>query len=429
MQLLSLIIFLLILLFLNVNIAYALGISSLLYVIFFTDVSPMVIAQQITAGADSTALLALPFFILAGELMNAGGITKKLVRFAMSLIGNIKGGLSVVVVITNMIMAAVSGAAIASGAAVGSVMIKSMEEKGYPKGFSAAVNAASATIGPIIPPSVGFIIYASVSNASIGKLFIAGIIPGIILGIAFIMLCLVISKKKNFPSGEPRNWEEIKSSFKDALWSLVMPIIMIGGIMSGIVTATEAGVIAVIYALIIGLYVNKDLKISFLSVIFLNAVKQTARIMLIIACASTFGWIISREIDATSFVQSVLSIANQKWLFMILFMSLVLLLGTFMEGGSIMIILTPLVLPILYELGIDIVYFGVIFQLAIMVGLLTPPVGMLLFVISGIANVEVKSIVRNIIPFYIVMILVIVIFAIFPDISLYLVNIFGDKIS
>ena len=424
-----LLICMLLLLILGVRIAYTLGISSLLYIILFTDISPMVVAQQISAGSDSIVLLALPFFLLAGEIMNAGGITHRLIRVAMSLIGNIKGGLSFVVVITNMIMAAVSGAAIASGAAVGSVMIKSMEEKGYNKGFAGAINAAAATIGPVIPPSVGFIIYASVSNASVGKLFIAGIIPGIILGLGMMVFCYILSIRHNFPSGEKRNWNEVVLSFKDAIWSLLMPVIIIGGIMSGAVTATEAGVIAVVYGLIVGIFIHKDISIKALPVIFTNTAKQTARIMIVIACASAFGWIISHEIEPGIFVENVLSVAGQKWIFMILIMTIIIALGTFMEGGSIMIILTPLILPILQTLGIDIIHFGVMFQLAIMLGLITPPVGILLFVISGAGNIEIKDIVMNIWPFYMVILLVIIICAIFPETTLWLINILGDKIS
>lgn len=422
-----LIISMLLLLILGVRIAYALGISSLLYIVFYTDVSPMVIVQQISAGSDSIVLLALPFFLLAGELMNAGGITQRLIRLAMSLIGNVRGGLSFVVIVTNMIMAAVSGAAIASGAAIGSVMIKSMEEKGYSKGFAGAVNAAAATIGPVIPPSVGFIIYASVSNASVGKLFIAGTIPGIILGLGMMALCYFLSIKHNFPAGEKRTQKEVIVSFKDAIWSLLMPIIIIGGIMSGMVTATEAGVIAVVYGLIVGVFIHKDILIADIPKILTNTAKQTARIMIIIACASAFGWIISREIDPQIFVEGVLSIASQKWIFMVIIIVVIVVMGTFMEGGSIMVILTPLLLPVLLNLGIDIIHFGVMFQLAIMLGLITPPVGILLFVISGAGNVEIKDIIKNIWPFYLVILLVIFICAIYPETTLWLLNFYGGK--
>jgi len=297
------------------------------------------------------------------------------------------------------------------------------------KGFSGAVNAAAATVGPVIPPSVGFIIYASVSNASVSKLFIAGTIPGIILGLGMMIICYIISKIKNFPSGDSRNWIEVKTSLKGAFWSLMMPVIIIGGIMSGAVTATEAGVIAAVYGLIIGIFVHKNIKISSLPAILSNTAKQTARIMFIIACASAFGWIISREIEPKAFVEGVLSVANQRWIFMIFITIFITLLGTFMEGGSIMIILTPLLLPILMTLGIDVVHFGVIFQLAIMLGLITPPVGILLFVISGAGNVEIKDIVKNIWPFYIIILVVITLCVIFPEITLWLINILGDNLS
>ena len=422
-----LIVSMLLLLVLGVRIAYAIGVSSLLYIVFCTDISPMVVAQQISAGSDSIVMIALPFFLLAGELMNAGGITHRLVRFAMSLIGSIKGGLSFVVVLTNLIMAAVSGTAIGSGAAIGSVMIGAMEEKGYPKGFAGAVNAAAATIGPVLPPSVGFIIYASVSNASVGKLFVAGIIPGLVLGLGIMVACFFISRKRNFPSGDKISLKEVKASFKGAIWSLLMPVIMIGGIMSGMVTATEAGVIAVAYGLVLGIWVHKDIKIKMLPAILTKAAKQTARIMIIIANAAAFGWIISREVEPQAFVEGVLFITRQKWIFMLLIICVFIVVGTVMEGGSIMIIFTPLLLPILQTFGIDIVHFGVVFQLTIMLGLITPPVGILLFVISGVGNVDVKDMLKNIWPFYIVIMVAIFLCAYIPDISLLLVHSFQLK--
>ena len=422
-----LILSMLLFLVLGVRIAYAIGISSLIYIIFYTDISPMVIAQQISAGSDSIVMIALPFFLLAGELMNFGGITHRLVRFAMSLIGSIRGGLSFVVVVTNMIMAAVSGTAIGSSAAIGSVMIGTMEEKGYPKGFAAAVNAAAATIGPVIPPSVGFIIYASVSNASVGKLFVAGTIPGIVLGLGMMVVCYIISRKRHFPSGERIKLKELKESFKGAIWSLLMPVIMIGGIMSGMVTATEAGVIAVAYSLVIGIWVHKEIKLKMLPAVLTKAAKQTARIMIIIASAAAFGWIISREVEPQVFIEGVLSITRQRWVFMFLIICIFLVMGTIMEGGSIMIILTPLLLPILQTFEIDLVHFGVVFQLTIMLGLITPPVGILLFVISGIGNVDMKDILKNIWPFYIVILVVIFLCAYIPDLSLLLVNILQLK--
>jgi tripartite ATP-independent transporter DctM subunit len=415
------------LLVMGVRIAYAIGLSSMIYIVFCTDISIMTVAQQISSGSDSIVMVALPFFLLVGQLMNAGGITDRLVRFSMAMLGGVKGGLSFVVVISNMIMAAISGAAIASGAAVGSVMIPAMEKKGYSKGFAGAINAAAATIGPVIPPSVGFIIYASVSHTSVVKLFIAGTVPGLILGIFMIGICYIISHKRNLPAGESHNKKEIISSFKGATWGLLMPVIIIGGIMSGIVTATEASVIAVVYGLIISLFVYKTIKFSQLPRIFAETAKQTARIMLIIASASAFGWIISRQVEPRVFVDTVTSITQSSTIFMLLIILVILIFGMVMEGGSIMIILTPLLLPVLNQFNINLIHFGVVFQLAIMVGLLTPPVGILLFVVSGAGNVNIKDILKNIWPFYLVIVFVILLVTFIPGLSLWLVNILNVK--
>lgn len=424
-----LILSMIILILMGVRIAYALGISALLYIMFLTEMSVLTTVQQISLGADSIVMVALPFFLLAGELMNAVGITDRLVRFAMALIGKISGGLSFVVILTNMIMAAISGAAVASGAAVGSVMIPSMTKTGYSKGYAGAVNAAAATIGPVIPPSIGFIIFASVSNASIGKLFIAGTVPGILLGGLMMVLSYIISRKRKYPAGAERSSTELVTSFKEAFWSFLMPVIIIGGIMTGVVTATEAGVLAVVYGLFIGLFVYKSIRIRDLPFILANTGKQTARIMIIIACAAAFGWVISREVDPSFFVEGFLSISDERWVFMLLIMVAILLLGMIMEGGSIMIILTPLLLPILNKFDIDLIHFGVTFQLAIMVGLLTPPIGILLFVVSGAGNVSIRDMLKEIWPFYIVLLLVLFLCAYIPEISLWLVDAMEGKIE
>lgn len=422
-----LVVSMILLILLGVRIAYALGISSLLYIFFYTDMSVLTVAQRISLGADTIVMVALPFFLLAGELMNAVGITDRLVRFAMALIGRVSGGLSFVVVLTNMIMAAISGAAVASGAAVGSVMIPAMVKTGYSKGFAGAVNAAAATIGPVIPPSIGFIIFASVSNASIGKLFVAGTVPGLLMGVLMMGICYVISRKRNYPAGTARSTVELKSSFKDAFWSLLMPVIIIGGIMTGLVTATEAGALAVFYGLIIGLFVYKSITLKDLPMILLSTARQTARIMIIIACAGVFGWLISREIDPNILVYGVLSVSSQQWVFMLLFIIAILILGMIMEGGSIMIILTPLLLPVLKQFDIDLVHFGVTFQLAIMIGLLTPPMGVLLFVISGCGNISIRAMLRELWPFYLALVLVLFLCAYLPGLSLWLVNIMSLK--
>ncbi|PXX21657.1 TRAP transporter large permease [Arenibacter sp. ARW7G5Y1] len=424
-----LILSMIILLVLGVRVAYSIGISTLIYIVFFTNISPLVIVQQITAGADSLVLLAIPFFLLAGEVMNASGITHRLVRLSLAILGNARGGLSYVVILVNIMMAMVSGAAIASAAAVGSTMIPEMEKKGYPKGYAAAVNAAAATIGPVIPPSIGFIIYASLSGASVGRLFVAGMLPGLLIGLIIMTICFFVARKKDLPLGEDRDWGELKSSFNNAIWSLLMPVIILGGILTGIVTPTEAGVLAVVYALIVGLFIHKDLLIKDLVPILVRAGRQTAIIMIIIACSSAFGFLIVREIPQEAFLESFVMFKGNSVLLLFTLTALILVLGMVMEGGSIMIILTPLLLPILNQYNIDLVHFGVVFQLAIMIGLLTPPVGILLFVVSSAGNVDVKEIMGNIWPFYIGLFIVLVLAVVFPEISLFLVEFFEGNLS
>ena len=417
------------LLVLGVPIAYAIGISSLVYVVLLTDMSPLLVAQQICAGADNLVLLPLPFFLLAGEIMNAAGITQRLTRFALALIGPVHGGLSFVVVIANMLVAMVSGAAIASAAAVGSTMVPEMERKGYPKGFAAAVNASAATIGPVIPPSIGFIIYASVSGASVSKLFLAGTLPGVLVALAIMAVCFVIARRAGHPRGERHSAAELGRSFVAALPGLLMPVIILGGIFGGLVTPTEAGVIAVAYGLIVGLYVYRSLRWSDLPDILVVTARRSASILFIIACASLFGFLITREVEGAAFVAFFQNVTTHRWLMLLLVVGLILVLGMVMEGGSIMIILTPLLLPVLKSYGVDVVHFGVVFQMAIMIGLLTPPVGILLFVLAGVSQVSVKDILRNLWPFYLTLIAALLVVTYFPDISLYLVDALGAQLK
>lgn len=319
-----------------------------------------------------------------------------------------------------MIMAGVSGAAIADAAAVGSVMIPSMEQKGYSRGFSAALNAAAATIGPVIPPSVGFLIYASVSDVNIGALFLAGAIPGFIMGAYMLAVCFFVSKSRNLPRGEHTSFIKFLSATKESVWALLMPVIIVGGIVGGVVTPTEAGVIAVAYGFLITLFVYRELTIRDIPHVLVKAGIQSAKIMFVIACAQSFGWILTREGVTDIMLSSFSSIAGNAWQLLILFNILVLMLGMVMEGGTIMIILTPLMMPVLKTYGIDPVQFGVMFQLNIMIGLLTPPIGMLLFVITGISNAKMREMLTELIPFYIVLIIILLMIAFIPPLTLWL---------
>ncbi len=417
----------LVLLALGMPVAYALGVSSLVYVVACTDLSPLVVAQRICVGADSLVLLALPFFLLAGEIMNAAGITRRLTRLALALIGPPRGGLSYVVVAVNMLVAMVSGAAVASAAAVGSTMVPMMTRKGYPKGYAAALNAAAATMGPIIPPSVGFIIYASVSGASVGKLFLAGTLPGVLLAAGTLAVCVWAAYRRGYPGGEPHSRRELWESLRGAAPALLMPVIILGGIFGGLVTPTEAGALAVAYGLFAGFVVYRSLRWADLPRLLLVTARRTASIMLIIACASCFGFLLTREVDAAGLIGGLQAVTRSRALLLLVLLVVVLVLGTVMEGGSIMIILTPLLLPVLRAYQVDLVHFGVVFQLAIMIGLLTPPVGMLLFVISGISGVPVRVIVRNLGPFYLMLGLLLLLVTYVPGLSLWLAEVSAGR--
>ena len=405
-------------------VAVAIGGACVVYLYFGGDRVPVIaLAQRITSGADSFIMLAIPFFMLAGELMNAGGITKRLVKLAQTLVGSFSGGLAYVVVVVNMIMAGVSGAAIADAAAVGSVMIPSMEKSGYRREFAAAINAAAATIGPVIPPSVGFVIYGSLSNVSVGKLFLAGTIPGIIMGIYLMIACFVVAKRENLPRGAVSTFREKMLALKDASAAIIMPVIILGGILTGVVTPTEAAVTAVVYGLFVGMFIYKEIKLIHLPRMFANAGKSTAVIMFIIAVAQAFGWFLTRMGVPGQLVGLFGGLTHGAAIFLIVINVVLLILGCFMEGGSIMILLTPLLMPVIAGFNIDPVQFGVIMQLNIMIGLLTPPVGMLLYVVAGISKLPIQSLMRDMIPFYIALLAVLIMVTYIPILTLWLPSI------
>jgi C4-dicarboxylate transporter, DctM subunit len=416
----------LLLLVMGMPVAFAIAMSAAVYILSDADgPSNVVLAQQLVSGSNSFILLAVPFFMLSGELMNAGGVTRRLVRFAECAIGGVRGGLSYVVIIVNMIMAGVSGAAIADAAAVGSVMVPSMEKNGYPKGFAAAVNAAAATVGPVIPPSVGFIIYASLASVSVGKLFLAGAVPGIIMGLYMMIVCYFVAHKKKLPVGERTSLKKLGRAFREAFWALLMPVIILGGILTGIVTPTEAGVIAVGYGLFIGTVVYREIHIRDLPFLLAKTAKQSAVIMFIIACAKAFGWVLARENVPELLLAGFTSISDQGWVFLLILNAVIIALGCFMEGGSIMIILTPLLLPALAAYHVDRVHFGVVFQLNIMIGLLTPPVGMLLYVITGVSGVKMQDMLKELRPFLLALIVVLLLITFVPQITLLLPRLLG----
>jgi tripartite ATP-independent transporter DctM subunit len=376
-------------------ISFSIALSTIVYVIFNpTGISGLALVQRTIVGADSFIFLAVPCFMLAGELMNAGGVTKRLIAFAQSIIGSIRGGLAYVVVVVNMIMAGVSGSSVADAAAVGTIMIPTMEKQGYTKAFACAINAVAGTIGPIIPPSIGFIIYAGITNVSVGKLFLAGAIPGIIMGILLMVVCYIVAVKRGLPRSEKSSFKLFLKNLKEASFALLMPVIILGGILAGIVTPTEAAVIAVLYALFVGIFIYRELKVNDLMHIFAKSANLSATVVFIVCVANAFGWILTFEGIPDMLINLFSSVADKPWIFLLYINIALLILGCFMEVTSILIILTPLLIGVLNSLHIDLVYFGVVMMLNLMIGQLTPPVGMLLFVISGIGKISMDELVK-----------------------------------
>ncbi len=409
----------------GVPIAFCLGIASIA-ILYLKNIPLLVIAQRMFTGIDSFPFMAIPFFILAGELMNKSGITSKLVKFSDLFVGHIKGGLSHINIVASMFFAGITGSAVADTSAIGSMLIPAMIEKGFDVDFSAAVTASSSVVGPIIPPSIPMVIFALLSGQSVAALFLAGFLPGILLGLSLLVVSYIISVKKNYPKREEKiRFNDFIISCLNAIVPLLMPLIILGGILSGVFTATEASAIAVVYSLIIGFLVYRNLKLKDLYNVFVATAKTTGVVFLVIACANIFTWLLSVEqvpqLMANIFKEHI----SSPIMFLLVLNIMLLFLGTFMEGTAAMIITVPLFLPIAVSYGVHPVMFGVIVVLNLMIGLITPPVGLCLYVASGIAKISLEKISRAVIPFLIAEIVTLLIVTYWPFLTLWLPKILG----
>ncbi|MFF2532056.1 TRAP transporter large permease [Brevibacillus sp. NPDC058079] len=413
---------LLVLLILNVPIGVALGLSVVVVFMLEGNIPLLVVIQKMFNGTDSFPLMAIPFFLLAGKLMETGGISARLIRFANTIVGNLPGGLAIVAVMGCTFFAAISGSSAATTAAVGGILIPHMVKKGYNVRFSAALHATGGTIGVMIPPSVPMVLYGVAASASISDLFIAGIGPGILVAISLILYSYWISKKNNWGGGEKHTSKEIWEAFKDAILAILMPIIILGGIYGAVFTPTEAAVVAVIYGLVVGLFVYREIKWKDLGEIFAGSASMTAVIMLIIATANAFGYLMTRENIPQEIAQFMLGITDSTIITLLIINILLLILGTFMETAVTIILLTPILLPITNSLSIDPVLFGVIMVVNSAIGMLTPPVGINLLVAGNIAKLQNTEIERAVIPFLVIMIVDLMLITYIPEISLFLVN-------
>lgn len=411
------------LIFLGVPVAFSLGISSLIY-LFAVDIPLNIIPQKMFAGLNSFVLLCIPGFILAGNLMNAGGITDRIIGFANNLLGRIRGGLGLANVGASMGFAGISGTALADTASIGAILIPAMKKEGYGAGFSVAVTASSSTVGPIIPPSLPMIIVGTLASLSIGDLFLAGAVPGILLGLGLMIPTYIISVKRNYPKGEPKSLKEIWKSFLGAFWALFMTFIILFGILGGYFTPTEASIISVIYALIIGIFVYKELPIKKIPEIMLSTMTSTASIMLLVGFANLFGWILVSEQIPQMVANVILGISTNPVVVILLIIALVLFVGTFMETIAGLVILFPVLLPVATSVGMDPIQFGVTMVLAMVIGVVTPPVGVCLFVASQIGKVSMGHATRELIPFLCVSVIVLLLVAFIPQITLFLPSLF-----
>jgi C4-dicarboxylate transporter DctM subunit len=411
-------------------IAFCIGISALAGLIQLGDIPLLLIPHMMFEGTDSFPLLAVPFFVLAGALMNAGGITRRLVNFANLLVGHVRSGLALVNVVASMFFAGVTGAAVADTSAIGSVMIPAMNEEGYDLDFSAAITAASSTVGPIIPPSIPMIIYGVSAEQSIGALFLAGIIPGLLIGLALMGVAYFSNghpQSRSGPRREGTNWRSLLVGIKDGLLALFMPAFILGGILAGIFTPTEAAAVSVLYAFFVGRFVYNELSWRQLPTLMQESLLVTAVIMFIIANAAIFGWLVA----ALQLPQKVIGLftagISSRWLILILINFFLLLVGTFMETTASLIILTPVLLPLAKQIGLDPIHFGAIMVLNLVIGLTTPPLGVCLFVSSGIAGISLERISRAMIPFLLAAIVVLLLVTYIPSLSMWIPELYLQR--
>ncbi|MCD8221205.1 MAG: TRAP transporter large permease [Clostridiales bacterium] len=387
-----------VLLLMGVPVAFSIVLSSVA-VLVKGNVQLLMIVQRMFASADSFSLIAVPFFIFAGDLMAKGTVSKVLVEFAEAVLGTIKGGLSIVSVLAGMFFAAISGSGAATTAAVGATLIPELKKRGYDEARSAALIAAAGTIGMVIPPSVPMVLYAVIAEESVNTLFKNGFIPGILMGGILIIIALVEARRFNYPKGTAFSIKNVAKTFFKAIWGILMPVIILGGIFSGYFTPSEAADVAVIYAILVSIFIYRDMSPKQLFEIMKGSAKTSAVIMIIISCSGPFGWVLANWKIPEAVSGAVLSLSTNPYIIMLLISIIVLIAGIFMETSSAIIILTPVFLPLVKELGISLVHFGIVFVVGIAIGMITPPVAINLFVASGITGLPIEKIAKSVIPY------------------------------
>ena len=411
---------------LRMPIAFSLGFSSFVY-IAASDIPLSIIPERMFSGIDSFVILCVPGFILAGNLMNDGGITDLIIHFCMALVGHIRGGLGVANVGASMVFAGISGTAISDTVSIGSVMIPAMVKRGYDSEFSAAVTASSSTIGPIIPPSLPMVIAGTVTGLSVSRLFVAGIIPGLLLGFGLGIVSYFISVKRQHPKEERLPLREVVRSFFGAFWAILMTVIIIGGIIGGFFTPTEAAMVAVFYAIIIGFFVYRELKLNMLPKIFYESAVTSASLMVLVGFANVFAWILTSEEIPVMITTAMLNFSNNPAVYILLVNILLVFVGMFMETIAALMILMPILLKPAISLGIDPIQFSIMCVLNLVIGLTTPPVGVCLFVASSIARISIGRLTIALLPFIAVSLVVLILVSYVPQVTLWLPSLVFGK--
>ena len=409
-------------LLLGVPVAFAMLLTSIIYLLVHGNIPLIVVAQQVSVGTDKYLLLAIPFFFLAAELMGTGGIIARMVRFATLVVGPVRGGLGHMNVLANMIMAGMSGSAVADAAGIGKLAIEIMRRGGYDLGFAAAITGAASTIGPIIPPSIPMVIYGGIAGVSVGRLFLGGIVPGILMGIFLMVAVHRIAVRRGYPKEPWVGLRAVLVEFWRSLPVLVLPVIILGGILSGVFTPTESSVVAAAYAFLVGTFLLRQLSLRDVGPILVKVATETGRLMLIVASGTLFAWILAREAVPQALAQAFLSVSHEPWAVLLMINVLLLLLGCIMDAVAIMVVLVPVLTPLTGAVGIDPVHFGLVMVLNLMIGLITPPVGMVMFVIMSITGIPVEVFAREALPFIIALICVLMLITYVPSLVLIVPN-------
>lgn len=406
---------------LRIPIAFGLGISAVLTALY-TNIPLAILAQGMVRGINSFSLLAIPFFILAGEIMGEGGMSQRLIRFSNALVGKVRGGLAHVNVLASMFFGGISGSSVADTSSIGSILIPMMKKKGYDDDYSVAVTITGSTQGVLIPPSHNMIIYSLVagSGVSVGALFLAGIVPGVFLGIALMVAAYVIAIKRKYPVGEETSWKEKLASLKEAFLGLFTVFIVVGGVITGFYTATEAAAIAALYAFVVTFFIYRDVPLSHMGIILRKSLRTLAIVMALIATSNAFGWMLAYLKVPALATQALLGVSNNPNVVMLVINLLLLFLGCIMDMAPLILITTPILMPVIHSIGVDPVHFGIVMMLNLSIGLLTPPVGSTLFVGCAIGKVTIEKLSKTMLPFYGVMILVLLAITYFPSIVMFI---------